>query len=306
MHAQSYFYIDLAGALYALRHQNVRRSRSSRARFGCTRCLERACGSSCAHPSCHWLACRFRSSRGLSHSLSCILTSVNYTVTLAQEKDQNSSAENATQQKEVTAQGDNVTKPAGQENGAEGEKMDVDQKPTESHETTNGPSIEKNENKVEATAPQEPAVSALAGSKEEIPAAVPPAAPTVEDEKEEEAPAPASNETNGAAEPAPAVNPPPPTNIVPSDEAAAAQTGEKRKAEEAASADPVPASNEESEEQGAKKPKVAEEEAQENGAEPVKRKPGRPPKSGNGAAKKEKKVPAVGKAERRTRSQGGV
>jgi len=197
-------------------------------------------------------------------------------VTLAQEKDL-SGADNAIPQNEVAPQDAPL-----QENGTVGEEMDVDEKPAESHETTNGTGAEKTET------------------------AVPPPAPTVEDEKKDEAPVPAQTETNGTDEPAPAVQAPPPTTVLPSDES---QTGDKRKADELASTDPAAvtgASKEDSEEQDAKKPKVADDAAQANGGEPVKRKPGRPPKSGNSAAKKEKKAPTVGKAERRTRSQGGL
>jgi hypothetical protein len=82
-----------------------------------------------------------------------------------------------------------------------------------------------------------------------------------------------------------------------------AQVGEKRKADEKADAGTEERTNEEKEkEDEAKKQKTS------NGtAAPVngeKKKPGRPKANGEKKPKKEKKAPAVGRAERKTRSQG--
>ncbi|RFU33092.1 hypothetical protein B7463_g3236, partial [Scytalidium lignicola] len=238
-------------------------------------------------------------------------------VALAHQQDQPSGIESAVKQPDVAAEGNNgntVTKEinnpvvasstdqkgndAAQENGAA----------AESQETTNGT---KTEEKTEVPAAQEFPGSESATAKENVLSSVPEPASALEEKKEADAPAPSHVETNGTDELAPAVQPPPPTSVLPSDETAAAQSGDKRKADELGlAAEPADASKpEENGEHDAKKPKVTEEATQANGeqsAEPVKRKPGRPPKSSNGAAKKEKKVPAVGRSERKTRSQGGL
>lgn len=253
-------------------------------------------------------------------------------VNLAKGKDESSGVENAVTHTDVAAEGnkgDTTTnekdnpilasstdqkaneadKPKEQENGTAEDKMDVDQKQSESHEASNGTGA-----KIEAPAAQDIPGSESATAKEDISSTVPEPAAALEEKKEKEIPAPSHVETNGAEEVAPAVQPPPPTSVLPSDEATA--TGEKRKADEQAAAEEIPGATEaakpdENGEHEAKKPKVAEEAPEANGGdaaptEPVKRKPGRPPKSANGTAKKEKKAPAVGRSERRTRSQGGV
>ncbi|KAH8808184.1 hypothetical protein F5884DRAFT_791387 [Xylogone sp. PMI_703] len=248
---------------------------------------------------------------------------------VTQEKDLLTGVENTDKQPDVAAEGkkgdtsineqddpilasntdekvNEVDKPKEQENGAAEDKMDIDQKQAESHETTNGTGA-----KIEAPAAQDIPGSESATAKEDISSTVPESSAALEEKKEKEVPAPSHVDTNGTEEVAPAVQPPPPTSVLPSDDAAA--TGEKRKADEQASTEEPfeGAQPDENGEHDAKKPKVSEEAPEANGeesvpTEPVKRKPGRPPKSSNGTAKKEKKAPAVGRSERRTRSQGGV
>jgi hypothetical protein len=84
------------------------------------------------------------------------------------------------------------------------------------------------------------------------------------------------------------------------------QVGDKRKADEKADADQE--KDEKAEEEDAKKQKTTNGDAvPAPAANGEKKKPGRPKSgSGGGKAKKEKKAPAVGRAERRTRSQGAA
>jgi hypothetical protein len=89
------------------------------------------------------------------------------------------------------------------------------------------------------------------------------------------------------------------------DEADKPSAGDKRKADEKADADGAKESKVE-EDTGAKKHKTINgtAAAPATNGETEKKKPGRP--KGTNAAKKEKKAPAVGRAERKTRSQGSV
>jgi hypothetical protein len=86
-----------------------------------------------------------------------------------------------------------------------------------------------------------------------------------------------------------------------------AQVGDKRKADEKADAGTEEKPSEEkSQDDEAKKQKTSNGTAAPANDEKEKKKPGRPKGNNSKAPKKEKKAPAVGRAERRTRSQGGV
>jgi hypothetical protein len=88
-----------------------------------------------------------------------------------------------------------------------------------------------------------------------------------------------------------------------------AKTGEKRKADEKADADAKADDKEEAADDKDNGKDTAKKQKTANGtAKDAKKGPGRPKSNGEKkpAAKKEKKVPAVGRAERRTRSQGAA
>jgi hypothetical protein len=86
-----------------------------------------------------------------------------------------------------------------------------------------------------------------------------------------------------------------------------AQVGDKRKSDEKADAVIEEKNGEDAaKDVEAKKQKTSNGTAAPTNGEKEKKKPGRPKGNNTKAAKKEKKAPAVGRAERKTRSQGGV